>query len=198
MTRVNGIVLVCLGVLGAWGLLTTPAWAIYKCTAADGRVSYQDQACDGALTEQLPEVAAAPASAPTPEAWRAKAAKADVQLAIHAAIERHQPLRGMTLAQLDLAMGAPDDRSVTHSSTGRHEYRTYRRDGILWRVALREDVVDSVSHRALPADKSKPPCPGPQALELARLRASSITLNDAERAKAQEALKKTEQACQAR
>ncbi|GAB4404184.1 MAG: hypothetical protein OHK0048_23600 [Rhodoferax sp.] len=187
-------------VWGVWvlGLLATPAWAIYKCAAPQGRVGYQDRPCDGAPIKHLPEAPAAPASAPTPEAWRAKAAKADAQLAIHAAIERHQPLRGMTLAQLDLAMGEPDERSVTHSSTGRHEYRTYRRDGILWRVALREDVVDSVSHRALPAGKSKAKCPDPQTLERLRLRASSITLTDAERAKAQKALKKAEQACQAR
>jgi len=93
--------------------LTAPAWAINKCTAPDGKVSYQEAPCISAQSAQELKV---PTSPPAN----------DQDARFNNAIAVGKIMVGMSAAQVRRAWGEPTKINVTLGATGRSEQWVYR------------------------------------------------------------------------
>ena len=167
--------------------LCAPAWAINKCTGADGKVAFQDAPCIG-KGEQLQVrpasgVEALQQAALQPSDWKRKNAQIDARLAMQAAIERREPMIGMTPAQLELAMGLPNRINTGEYKSGSKQQRIYERGQTTWYVYTDEALVTAVQTSMTPGAhrQSAGPCPDAVEIRSAETSASSITLSDAER-----------------
>jgi hypothetical protein len=119
-----------LGVLFAALMVGAPSWAVNKCTGPDGKVSFQDAPCAGkgeALTVR-------PSGGDAPAPGSAAASKAQAEVAaihrradIRAAIERREPMVGMTTAELEEAMGQPDRSNFANYNGKQHNQLIYER-----------------------------------------------------------------------
>lgn len=170
--------------------LCAPAWAINKCTGADGKVAFQDAPCATGRTEHVvvrpargDADAGDNAAASGADNWRLKAAAADKRIAIQTAVERHEPMIGMTYAQLELAMGLPNRINTGQYKSGSTQQRIYERGHMTWYVYTDEALVTAVQTSMSPgmARQSALPCPSAVEIRAAETSASSITLSDAER-----------------
>jgi hypothetical protein len=156
-----------------------PAWAVNKCTGADGKVAFQDAPCMG-RGETL-NIRSAPgktgtAESPAPD-WKAKAAESDKRSEIYAAIERREAVIGMTLEQLQQAMGLPNRLNTGDYQSGSKDQRIYDRNGRTWYVYTTGNLVTAVQTSATVRVAIKPTvCPGPLEIRNAETSASSITL----------------------
>jgi hypothetical protein len=171
--------------------LCSPSWAVNKCTRADGTVAFQDVPCNGGRGEALTvrpangdaSPASSSASAPTPTDWKKKLAQIDARMAIQDAIERHVAVIGMTLAQLDLAMGVPNRINTGEYSSGSTQQRIYERGQTTWLVYTDDALVSAVQTTVTPGVNSKSKtCPSAMDIRSAETSASSITLSSAEKA----------------
>lgn len=167
--------------------LCSSTWAVNKCTAPSGRVSYQDAPCagQGEALELRPASGTASAqekSAPTPKDWKAKSAQADTRLAIQAAIMRREAVVGMTFAQLEQAMGLPNRINTGEYKSGSTQQRIYERGSTTWYVYTESGLVTALQTSVMPRSKAAlRRCPNPVEIAAAETSASSITLSDAER-----------------
>lgn len=167
--------------------LCAPAWAINKCTGADGRVAFQDAPCSG--KGQVLQVRPASGSdelrpvVPQPSDWKMKNAQIDARLAIQAAIERHEAVIGMSFGQLELAMGLPNRINTGEYKSGSTQQRIYERGQTTWYVYTDAALVTAVQTSMTPGAgrQSAKPCPSAVEIRSAETSASSITLSDAER-----------------
>ncbi len=158
-----------------------PAWAVNKCTGADGKVAFQDAPCMG-RGETL-NIRSAPGKTGTAEStapdWKAKAAESDKRSEIYAAIERREAVIGMTLEQLQQAMGLPNRLNTGDYQSGSKDQRIYDRNGRTWYVYTAGNLVTTVQTSATVGAAIKPTvCPGPLEIRNAETSASSITLSD--------------------
>lgn len=90
-----------------------PSWAINKCTAPDGKVTYQESPCNavqGASELKIP--VAPPAS--------------DLEARFNNAIAVGKIMVGMSAAQVRRAWGEPTKINVTLGANGRTEQWVYR------------------------------------------------------------------------
>lgn len=101
----------CVGLVGA--LIGAPSWAINKCTAPDGKVSYQEAPCAGAQGAQELKVPAVPSTS-------------DQEARFNNSIAVGKIMVGMTAAQVRRAWGEPTKINVTVSGGGRTEQWVYR------------------------------------------------------------------------
>jgi len=159
-----------------------PAWAINKCTGADGKVVFQDLPCAG-RGEKI-EVRPASGYADEQNAQDAKAVvqklQADNQMA--EAIRTHEPLVGMTRAQLREAMGMPTKVNANNYGGVQDEQVIYERPNETWYVYTRAGVVTSIQHRPGPSTgaRTRGPerrCPTQHEIKDAITSASSIALS---------------------
>lgn len=170
-------------------LSATPAWAINKCTGPDGKVVFQDAPCADGKGEKLnirsTSAPAASVGATGDAQARLEKMKRDNEMA--EAIRTRKPLVGMTLAQLQEAMGLATKVNANNYNGTQSEQVIYERPQETWLVYTRNGVVDSIQHRPGAPIGSTPsratgPCPTQHEINNAITSASSMTVSDAERA----------------
>lgn len=169
-------------------LAASPAWAINKCTGADGKVVFQDAPCAGkgeALNIRPSSGASRPATA---EAATDAKAKRDAEIAginrrseVRAAIQRGEPLVGMSRAELDQALGAPSKVNADNYSGVLKDQIIYDRPGQSWYVYTENGVVTSIQHRPSELQQTAVRCPSGLEIRAMETSASSITLSERER-----------------
>ena len=94
-------------------LSASPSWAINKCTAPDGKVSYQEAPCNAAQGAAELKVPVAPPAN-------------DLEARFNNAIAVGKIMVGMTASQVRRAWGEPTKINVTLGATGRTEQWVYR------------------------------------------------------------------------
>lgn len=168
-------------------LLSSQAWAINKCTGPDGRQVYQDAPCAG-QGEKMDIRPSTGAPDPSQQAEaQAKRAKLKLDNEMAEAIRMKRPLVGMTIAQLQEAMGQPTKVNANNYGGTQSDQVIYERSNETWLVYTRNGVVESIQHRpgaptgATPA-RSSGPCPSQHDINNAITAASSISLSETERA----------------
>lgn len=115
------------------------------------------------------------------------------------AIRTHKPLLGMTLAELQKAMGVPTKVNADNYNGTQREQVIYERSQETWLVYTRSGVVESIQHRpgapiGRAPTRTAGPCPSQHDIRNAITSASSMTLSDAERVERWRAIKEM-QAC---
>ena len=168
-------------------LATAPAWAVNKCTGPDGAVVFQDAPCagKGEVLKVSPAMGHATSAAPSDGAARARAELAAINMRAEtrAAIERGEPLVGMTEAELQQAMGNPSRANLANYNGAQHNQLIYERGGRTWYVYTDGGVVRSIQNTASIGGASKVAvrCPSNMEIRSMETSASSITLSEAER-----------------
>lgn len=183
--HVDGRALV--GALLAGLLVCAPAWAVNKCTGADGKVSFQDAPCAG----KGETLTVRPSGGTAPVAGSAAALKAEADVAaihrradIRVSIERREPMVGMTTAELEEAMGQPDRSNFANYNGKQHNQLIYERgERTLYVYTDGGHVIgfqdaESVGRSRRSAQR----CLSATEIRALETSASSITLGDAERA----------------
>ena len=180
-------------------LLIAPAWAINKCTGADGKVAFQDAPCAG-KGEKLDVRPASGHSAPAAAGEaQARVDKLKWDNVMAEAIRTHKPLVGMTVAQLQEAMGPATKVNADNYNGTQREQVIYERLQETWFVYTRNGVVESIQHRpgapiGAPTARSSGPCPTQHEINNTITSASSMSLSSAERVERWKAIKEM-QAC---
>ena len=162
-------------------LLSNYVMAINRCTAVDGKVSFQDAPCTGAgqaISARQP-IAPSSVNAAVPD-WKLRAAEADKRLVIVAAIDRREPAIGMNGEQLQQAMGLPNRVNTGEYKTGSTQQRIYEQANKTWYVYTDGAVVTAVQASIGPVKQSAP-CPSGLEIGNAETSASSILLSPTER-----------------
>lgn len=182
-------------------LLTVPVWAVNKCTGADGKVSFQDAPCSGGKAETLRIQSSADSSTSKTAAGEAQARLEKMQRdnVMAEAVRVHKPLVGMTISQLQQAMGVATKVNADNYNGTRREQVIYERAQETWFVYTRNGVVDSIQHRpGAPIGVSPPDaagtCPTRHEIKNAITSASSISLSEGERVERWKAIRAM-QAC---
>ena len=166
----------------------SPASAVQKCTGPDGKVTFQDVPCANGRSEvlHLPSSAGqGPDGAATAQAQsRVEKLKRDNEMA--EAIRTHKPLVGMSVAQLQDAMGPATKVNADNYNGTQREQVIFERPAETWYVYTRDGVVDSIQYRPGAPLASAPAaasvrCPTPFEIKNAITSASSITLSERER-----------------
>lgn len=182
-------------------VLASPAWAVNKCTGPDGKTVFQDIPCADGKGEKLniraTSTPAVNVSATGDAQGRLEKMKRDNEMA--EAIRTHKPLVGMTVAQLQEAMGLATKVNANNYNGTQSEQVIYERPQETWLVYTRNGVVESIQHRPGTPIGSTPtrtagPCPSPHEIRNAITSASSMTISDAERVERWKAIKAM-QAC---
>lgn len=165
-------------------LACTQVFAINKCTAADGKVVFQDAPCAGKseVVGNRSAVGQSPGAVAPAVDWKAKAMEADKRLAISAAVDRREAMIGMNNEQLQLAMGLPSRINTGEYSTGNTQQRIYERGALTWYVYTDGKIVTAVQTSAsLGAPAQPAACPSSLEIKNEETSASSNTLSEAER-----------------
>jgi hypothetical protein len=124
---------------------SSSALAQFKCTAADGSVTFQQVQCPAADAGERLKINVQP----TPEDSRPEY--------IRRAIAEQKIAIGMTRAELDRVMGtAPDSVNASLFPTGRHDQLVYRQPGGTLYVYTENGVVTAVQ------STQTPPAPAPK------------------------------------
>lgn len=155
-----------------------PAWAVNKCTAADGKVSFQDAPCAAGKAESLSIKASA--STPSTAAPAPKASSGLTQAELNSAIVRGEPLVGMTRAQLDRVMGAPSKVNADNYAGVQKNQIIYERPGATWYVYTDSGIVTAIQNRPSAAtvadNRPSVTCPTPLEIRNMETSASSNTI----------------------
>jgi hypothetical protein len=174
-------------------LLASPSWAVNKCTAADGTVTFQDAPCASGQSKAVKVWSTGPAAATSAPAMNTSvsattgAAPLPVpsRAQINQAIVRGEPLVGMTRAELDRAMGAPTKVNANNYAGRQNDQIIYERPTATWLVYTDAGIVTSIQHRpaAVPVASGGHALPCPSALEIRNMEtsASSNTIPEAVR-----------------
>ncbi len=171
-------------------LTTSPAHAINKCTGSDGKIVYQDAPCAGkgeAITVR-PASGSGDATAAADAQGRIDAMRADNEMA--AAIREKRPMVGMTVKQLNEAMGLATLVNTDMSTGTMREQAIFERPNETWYVYTRNGRVESFQHRPGQAvghggrqqrNGKTGPCPSTHEINNAITSATSISLTPQER-----------------
>ena len=127
-----------------------PVWAQYKCTSPSGQVSFQQQPCAGQQRQQALDLKTLPppsAGTPAPD-FAKQNAELDKRLAIRAAIEERRPVVGMTVSELQLAMGAANNVNRSQAGDVVSDQHVYQRGARTVYVYTRNGVVTSIQDTA--------------------------------------------------
>ena len=131
-------------------MVGAPVWAQYKCTSPSGQVSFQQQPCAGQQRQQALDLKALPppsAGTPAPD-FAKQNAELDKRLAIRAAIEERRPVVGMTVSELQLAMGAANNVNRSQAGDVVSDQHVYQRGARTVYVYTRNGVVTSIQDTA--------------------------------------------------
>jgi hypothetical protein len=146
-----------LSVVAALALLTllpgaAQAQQVYRCQAADGTVSFQQQPCLGAGQRvQVGQINTAAAFTPNPELQRSAQ--------VRDAVSRGAILAGMTADEVHQSRGLPQRASRTSGAWGTRDQLVYRYpDGSTLRVDLLDGQVDAVTTSSGPPRRTLQPC----------------------------------------
>ncbi|WP_312305162.1 DUF4124 domain-containing protein [Pulveribacter sp.] len=171
-------------------LPSIPAHAVNKCTGPDGKVVYQDAPCAGkgeAITVR-PASGSGEATAAADAQGRIDAMRAENDMA--AAIREKRPMVGMTVKQLNEAMGLATLVNTDMSTGTMREQAIFERPTETWYVYTRNGRVESFQHRPGPPighggrhqrNAKAGPCPSAHEINNAITSASSISLTPEER-----------------
>jgi hypothetical protein len=161
-----------------------PAWAVNKCTGADGKVSFQDAPCAAGKAEALnikasagtTPAAALPAASPSSPASRS---------AITSAILAGKPAIGMSRAELERAMGAPARVNSGNYAGQQKDQLIYERPGETWYIYTENGIVTAMQNQPsiTSASDNRPSvnCPTPLEIRNMETSASSNTIPEAVR-----------------
>lgn len=174
--------------------VTAPVWAVNKCKGIDGRVVFQDAPClgEGAKIDVRPASGAADNT--TAARSQATLDRIKENNALSEAIRTHKPLVGMTVPQLEKAMGVATKVNADNYNGVTREQVIYERPNETWFVYTRNGIVESIQHRpgspiGMPSQRAAVPCPTQHEINNAITSASSMTLSDMERAERWKAIK---------
>lgn len=166
--------------------LCAPAWAINKCTGPDGKMTYQDAPCMAGGVKLDVRPASGHVSAAAQGEARARVDRLKRETDMAEAIRTQKPLVGMTMAQLQEAMGPATKVNADNYNGTLRDQVIYEHPQETWYVYTRNGVVESIQHRpgspigAAPA-RATGPCPTSHEINNAITSASSITLSESER-----------------
>lgn len=175
-------------------LAASPAWSINKCAGPGGNTVFQDTPCadgQGEKVEVRPSssfssgVSASGQASAATQAARKEIADTNRRFEVTSAIERGEPLVGMTSAELERALGQPDRINAGTYGGVQKDQLIYERNGRTWYVYTRNGMVESIQNTESVAgggNRQKRSCPSAHEIRNAETSASSITLGDAERA----------------
>lgn len=171
----------------ALAALAVPAGAVNKCKGADGKVEYQDAPCSGKGEHIDVRPASGHSDAQAQVSAQRQLQKLQADNAMADAIRTHQPLVGMTEAQLEEAMGKPAQVNASNYSGVRNDQWVYYRPGETWYVYTRNGIVESIQYRPGSSTAStvrvrSGPCPSQHEINNAITSATSISLSDVEKA----------------
>lgn len=168
-------------------IAAAPTWAVNKCTGPDGAVVFQDAPCagKGEAIKVSPAMGSGTAQGSPDGAARARAELAAVnrRAETRAAIERGEPLVGMTEAELQQAMGDPNRANLANYNGTQHNQLIYERGARTWYVYTDGGVVRSIQNTASIAGQRRASvrCLSPMEIRSMETSASSITLSEEER-----------------
>lgn len=167
-------------------IATAQAWAVNKCTGPDGAVVFQDAPCDG-KGEKL-KISPASGHATVGSVDGSTKAKAEIaavnrRAEIRGAIERREPMIGMTESELAEAMGQPDRANMANYNGVPHNQLIYERGGRTLYVYTDGAVVKSIQNTesASGASRVAVRCLSPMEIRSMETSASSLTLSEEER-----------------
>jgi hypothetical protein len=110
---------------------TAPAWAVNKCTGADGKVVFQDAPCEGE-GEKL-RIMGAGQGDPTSQGavyWQREAEKNRRASQMQRAIAAREVVIGMTAEEVVASWGRPTKVNTTITGGSKTEQWVYRRGGV--------------------------------------------------------------------
>lgn len=168
-------------------LAVSPAWAVNKCTGPDGSTVFQDAPCagKGETLNVRPASGQAQPSTASSAALKAKSELAAVnwRAEVRGAIERREPLVGMTQPELLMAMGQPDRANLANYNGVPHNQLIYERGGRTLYVYTDAGIVKAIQNTESIGGNRQASvrCPSPMEIRSMETSASSITLSDAER-----------------
>lgn len=157
--------------------VTMPAMAqVFKCPDGTGRTVIQQVPCAGG-TQMTVRPASGHAEAADSANANARLAtlKADNQMA--EAVRQGRPLEGMTVKQLQQAMGLATKVNTDMVNGVRHEQVIFEKPDATWYVYTKNGVVTSYQHRpgAPLGQRERPPCPTAHEIRDAEVSAASST-----------------------
>jgi len=141
-------------------VLSSAAQAQYQCKQAQGGTRFQQTPCAAGETQtalKLPPAGAQPV-APSAEQRRAQLDALDRRVAVRAAIEAGRPVVGMSLAELDLAMGQASELRAGQWGGDVVEERRYQRQGRQVSVTVQNGQVVAVQERSAAHKNRERPC----------------------------------------
>jgi len=183
--------------------VSLPSAAQFKCISPTGAVSFQQTPCAGAASSQKLDLP--PAAPADPAAANAAAASTqrhlaslEWQSAVNQAIVGNYPLVGMTVAELDRALGVPNVVNTSDYGRGLEEQRIYPRGPRTWYVYTRGGYVTAIENTAgrNSAVTARQNCPSRQDMDNEAARLTSIRLSEAERQQGRERLAQLRRECQ--
>lgn len=125
-------------------LLAAPAWGqVYKCPDASGRTVIQQIPCTGGQAVDV-KPASGQATPQAAGAAQARLGKMQHENRMAEAIRTGQPMLGMTVKQLNQAMGGADKVNITKHGDVRTEQVIFYRPKGTWYVYTKNGVVDSI------------------------------------------------------
>ena len=165
--------------------LAPAAWAVNKCTGADGKVVFQDAPCADGKGQKMDIRPASGSAGASPAEAQLEIEKLKRSNAMAEAIRSHKPLIGMSIAQLQEAMGPASKVNADNYNGVQREQVIYERPGETWYVYTRSGVVESIQHRPGEqygaAPRPQVQCPSAHEIRNAKVSASSNMLGEAER-----------------
>ena len=164
-----------------------PALAQFKCMTADGKPSYQQTACQGSSRSEKLDMSntalADPSGATTgADSTRRKLLVMQQQAAIAQAITNRYPIVGMTVGDLNMAMGSPDVVNSSDYGRGLEQQAIYYRGDRTLYAYIRAGNVTAVQDTAGGnRTAARANCPDRQAMDNEAVSLNSITLGIEER-----------------
>lgn len=160
-----------------------PAAAMFKCQSPDGKMTFQEIPCAAAETQSAVKIFAAPPATATPQNTRSPAERS----AINIALLHGYPERGMTLGELQTAMGEPTRVNAGDYQGGLTEERIYQRANGTFYVYTGNGVVRAIqtngaaARNATPAATQGRSCPSASDIKNEEVSANSISLSEDQR-----------------
>ena len=165
-------------------LCTGQAMAIYKCITPEGRITFQDAGCAGnGSASIIKQSASGPPLQENKNSWggrsRSAVADAEAKIEIRTAINERRPAMGMTLGELEQALGLPQRVNTGTYQSGSSEQRVYDLHNPTWYVYTKGGTVTAFQSNT----SLKKPVQCPSSLEIRNVEtsASSVTLTEAQR-----------------
>lgn len=107
--------------------LCAPAWAVNKCTGPDGKVTYQEAACEGGKKINLSGAGQSDPSSNGSNYWKREIARQARDEKVESAISQGQVFIGMTADDARQSWGKPTKINSSVGSYGKHEQWVYDR-----------------------------------------------------------------------